>query len=147
VSDPTAHDVWLRALAYGHPLWMTAAIACAARAARSGLAMRGARRLGTRRDPGDRARHLRIAKLAVAGIAIGWIGGPLSMYALRGRAPFETAHAWLATGALVLFVATAVLGRGLELGRHRRLEAHALVAMAALLAAGLAAITGFVLLP
>lgn len=147
MTEPSAEDAWRGALAYGHPLWMTASIALAALAARSGLRMRRARRLGVRRDPSERRRHLRIAKPAVALIAIGWIGGPLSMLWLRDRAPFETAHAWIATGAIVLFLATAVVGRGLERGRHRRLEAHALVGMAALLAAGLAALTGFVLLP
>jgi hypothetical protein len=147
VTEPGSEGGWLGALAYGHPLWMLASITLAALAARSGLRMRSARRLGARRDPSERGRHLRLAKLAVAFVAIGWVGGPLSMAWLRDRAPFETAHAWIATGALVLFVATAVLGRGLERGRHRRLEAHALVALAALLAAGLAALTGFVLLP
>lgn len=147
MSDPSAHDAWQGALAYGHPLWMTVSLALAAVAARSGLRMRGARRLGVRRDPGDRRRHLRVAKGAVALVTIGWAGGPLSMALLRERAPFETAHAWIATTALALFVAAAVLGRGLERGRHRRLDAHAFVAMAALLASGLAAITGFVLLP
>lgn len=146
MTDP-GPEGWLAALAYGHPLWMTASIVLAALAARSGLRMRSARRLGARRDPSERGRHLRIAKRAVALLAVGWVGGPLSMLWLRDRAPFETAHAWIGTGALMLFVATAVLGRGLERGRHRRLEAHALVAMTALLAAGLAALTGFVLLP
>lgn len=135
------------ALAYGHPLWMVASIVLAGAAARSGLRMRRARRLGARRDPEDRRRHLRVAKLAVTMVAIGWVGGPLSMALLRDRVPFETAHAWIATSALAFFVATAWLGRGLERGRHRRLDAHAMLAMAALLAAGVAAITGFVLLP
>lgn len=147
MSDPNAHEAWWSGLAYGHPLWMTVSLALVVVAARSGLRLRGARRLGTRRDPDDRRRHLRTAKLAVALVAIGWAGGPLSMALLRERPPFETAHAWVATGALLLFAATAVLGRGLERGRHHRLDAHALVAMTALLAAGVAAITGFVLLP
>lgn len=147
MSESSPEGAWIGVLAYGHPLWMVVALVLAGAAARSGLRMRGARRLGTRRDPRDRGRHLRIAKLAVALVVIGWVGGPLSMALLRDRAPFETAHAWIATSALVLFLVTAVLGRGLERGRHRRLDAHALVAMAGLLAAGLAAITGFVLLP
>jgi hypothetical protein len=147
VSDPSPDCDWRGVLAYGHPLWMIASLALTVVAARSGLRMRNARRLGVRRDPDDRGRHLRIAKLGVALVAIGWVGGPLSMALLRDRAPFDTAHAWIATTTLGLFVATAVLGRGLEQGRHRRLDAHALVAMASLLAAGVAAITGFVLLP
>jgi phosphatidylglycerophosphate synthase len=147
VNDPSSHDPLLRLLAFGHPLWMSVSIAIAVLAARSGLRMRSARRLGTRRDPALRRRHLRAAKLAVTLVAIGFAGGPLSMSLLRGRDPFETAHAWIATLALVLFAATAVIGRGLERGRSRSLDRHALVAALALLAAGAAAMTGWVLLP
>lgn len=147
MSDPASHDALTRALAYGHPLWMSAALATAALAARSGLRMRHARRLGTRRDPADRARHLRLAKMAVALITFGAAGGPLSMVWLRGREPFETAHAAIAMLALALFLTTAWLGRRLESGRGRPRRAHAFVAALALLCAGVAAVTGFVLLP
>ena len=145
--DPSADDAWLRILAYGHPMWMSAAIATAVLAARSGLRMRNARRLGTRRDRSDRARHLRTAKLAVAMLLVGAAGGPLSMALLRDRAPFATAHAWVGCVAAALYAATALLGHRLEHGRGRPLDAHALVALLALLASGVAAITGFVLLP
>jgi phosphatidylglycerophosphate synthase len=137
----------MRLLAFGHPLWMSASIAIAVLAARSGLRMRRARRLGARREPTARALHLRTAKLAVALIAIGFAGGPLSMAFLRGRDPFETAHAFVATLALALFITTAVIGRRLERGRSHSLELHALVASLALLAAGAAAMSGWVLLP
>ena len=134
-------------LAYGHPLWMTAALATAALAARSGLRMRRARRGLARRDRADRARHLRTAKLAIAAIVVGAAGGPLSMAWLRDRAPFGTAHAWIGLTALALFVSLAWVGRRLERGRSRSVELHALLAALALLAGGVAAITGFVLLP
>jgi hypothetical protein len=147
MDDPSAHDPLMRLLAFGHPLWMSVSIAIAVLAARSGLRMRSARRLGTRRDPTARTLHLRRAKLAVSLIAIGFAGGPLSMAFLRGRDPFETAHAFVATLALALFVATALIGRRLERGRSRSLDLHALVAALALLAAGVAAMTGWVLLP
>ena len=147
MSDPASHDALTRMLAYGHPLWMSVALATAALAARSGLRMRRARRLGVRRDPADRTRHLRLAKAAVVLITFGAVGGPLSMVWLRGREPFETAHAAIAMLALALFLATAWLGRRLERGRGRPRGAHALVAALALLCAGIAAVTGFVLLP
>jgi hypothetical protein len=147
MNDPSAHDPVMRLLAFGHPLWMSASIAIAVLAARSGLRMRSARRLGTRRDPALRGRHLRTAKIAVTLVAIGFAGGPLSMWLLRGRAPFETAHAFIATLALALFLATATVGRGLERGRSQSRDLHALVAALALLAAGAAAMTGWVLLP
>ncbi len=134
-------------LVYGHPLWMTAALLTAALAARSGLAMRRARRGVAPRDPRNRAVHLRTAKLAIVAIVVGAAGGPLSMAWLRDRAPFETAHAFVGSLALALFLATAWLGRRLEHGRSRSHETHALLAALALLAGGVAAITGFVLLP
>lgn len=147
MSDPSASDAFLRALAYGHPLWMTIAIAVAALAARSGLRMRRARRLAAPRERSALGRHLRIAKLAVAMVMIGALGGPLSMALLRGRAPFETAHAWIGVTAFALFAGAAFLGRRLERGRARPLDAHALLGVLALLASGVAAVTGFVLLP
>lgn len=147
MTDPGVGDAWLRALAYGHPLWMIAAIAAAAAAARSGLRMRHARRLGAPRGRDDRRRHLRVAKLAVAMLMAGAIGGPLSMVWLRDRAPFETAHAWVGLLAIALYGAAAILGRRLERGRGRPVDAHALLALLALLASGVAAIAGFVLLP
>ena len=66
---------------------------------------------------------------------------------LRGRDPFGTAHGWIGAIALACFLATAWLGRTLERGKGRPLDAHALLAAFALLFAGIAAITGFVLLP
>jgi hypothetical protein len=148
VTDPALQEGWARWLAYGHPLWMLASITLAALALRSGLAMRNARR---RDDPRTRRahfqRHLRLAKPAVLMVAVGFAGGPLSMLWLRGREPFGTAHAWIGTAALLLFVGAAILGRRLERGRGRPLDAHALLAALAVLAAGVAALTGFVLLP
>lgn len=66
---------------------------------------------------------------------------------LRGRPPFETVHALFGILTALLFATTAILGRRLETGRGGALEAHARVAVSALLAAAVAAIAGFVLLP
>jgi hypothetical protein len=126
---------------------MAASIACAGLALRSGLALRRARHGHGRRRPEDVRRHLGRAKPAVVLVAVGFIGGPLSMAWLRGRAPFESAHGRIGLVAAALFLATALLGRRLERGRGRPLDAHALLAVLALLAAGLAAATGLVLLP
>jgi hypothetical protein len=147
MDDATESDRWLHLLAYGHPLWMLASIALAALAARTGLRMRNARRLSRPGRRGDRARHLRLAKLAVALLAIGAVGGPLSMAFLRGRAPFETAHGWIGVAAIALYAGAAWLGRSLERGTGKPRDAHAALALLALLASGLAALTGFVLLP
>ena len=147
MSDPAAHDGLARWLAYVHPLWMAASIVLAGMALRIGLGLRAARRGRAPRRAGARARHLALAKPAVAMLLVGFVGGPLSMVWLRGREPFGTAHAWIGTLAIALFVAVAVLGRRLERGRGRPVDAHALLAGLAMLVAAVAALTGFVLLP
>ena len=156
MTDPAANDALLHALAWVHPVWMLCSLGLAAAALRLGLALRRDRRSrlhGLARAPEARPRgalrraHLRLAKPAVVLICLGFVGGPLSMWALRGRPPFGTVHALLGVTAALLFAATAVLGRRLELARGRPLEAHALAGLLALLAGAAAAVAGFVLLP
>jgi hypothetical protein len=116
-------------------------------ALRSGLELRRRR---SRRQPAGlelRTRHLRLAKPAVALIAVGSLGGPLSSWWLRDWTPFLTFHAWAGLGALGAFVAVAVVGRRLEQGRAAARPGHARLALLAALLAGLAAASGFVLLP
>jgi nitrate reductase gamma subunit len=48
---------------------------------------------------------------------------------------------------VLLFGTVALLGRRMERGDLRPREAHAVAALCALLASGVAAVTGFVLLP
>jgi hypothetical protein len=126
---------------------MLGALLLVALALRAGLALRRVRRLSLPRAPGLRRRHVRLAKLALAGVTLGFAAGPLSMLWLRERAPFETAHAWLGSATLALFAATFALGRRLERGRGRPLDAHALAGVLAALLAGATAVAGFVLLP
>jgi hypothetical protein len=147
VTEPAAQESAARWLAYVHPLWMALSITLAAVALRRGLALRRARRLGAPLGREALRGHLRAAKPAVALLAVGFTLGPLSMWGLRDREPFSTAHALFGSLAFGLFLATAWLGRRLERGHGRPLDAHAVAALAALLAAGLAAMTGWVLLP
>ena len=127
-------------------------IGLAALALRSGLRLRRRRRWrGV--DPEysaavERRHHLRIAKVALLWLALGSLSGPASMWWLRGRPPFETAHAYAGGAALLLFLAAGVLGRRLE--RNTAVEPrdwHAAIATSAVLAAALAFATGWVLLP
>lgn len=147
MRDPSSDDALLRALAYIHPIWMVATLALAGAALRTGLRMRSARRRRARRERGALQRHLRLAKTAVAMAVIGFAAGPVSMFWLRGRDPFGTAHSLAGITALLLFLVTGILGRRLERGRGRPLDAHALVATLALLTGAVSAVTGFVLLP
>jgi hypothetical protein len=126
---------------------MVLGLGLAGLALRSGLELRRRR---SRRQPGGldlRSRHLRLAKPAIALIAVGSLGGPLSSWWLRGWTPFLTFHAWAGLAALGAFVAVAVLGRRLEEGRAAARPGHARLALLAALLAGLAAASGFVLLP
>ncbi len=126
---------------------MLGSIGLAALAFQVGFGLRRARLRRERREPAARRSHLRVAKPAVVLVALGFALGPLSMWKLRDRAPFESVHAWLGILAASLFVAAGWLGRRIERGRSRRLDAHALLGALALLAAALAAVAGFVLLP
>lgn len=126
---------------------MLASLVLAFAALRTGLALRRARRGRTRRDPAQRARHLRLAKPAIWLVLAGFAGGPLSMALLRAEPPFGTLHAFAGLVAAALFAGTAIAGWRLERGRGRPRDAHALLGVLALLAAAAAAIAGFVLLP
>ncbi len=126
---------------------MVTSVGLAALALRAGLALRRSR-LGLQpRTPGLRRAHLRIAKPAVVMILVGFAGGPVSAWWLRGWEPFGSFHLLVGMLAAGLFAAAAVFGRRIETGRSRAFDAHALLGGLALLLAALAAVAGFVLLP
>jgi hypothetical protein len=116
-------------------------------ALRAGLVLRRSRRFRARRPPGLRETHLRFAKPAVVALLIGFLGGPLSAVLLRDWAPFRTFHGAVGLLVAALFAAAGVLGLRLEHGRSRSFDAHALLGLLAMLAAVIASVAGFVLLP
>jgi hypothetical protein len=126
---------------------MLAAIVACAVALRLGLQLRRSRRFRKPRANDLRERHLRIAKPAVAAIFVGLIAGPISAIWLRDWAPLESFHSWIGILAAALFGAAAVLGHRLEEHHGRAFDAHALLGLLAMLAALVAAVAGFVLLP
>jgi len=126
---------------------MVASLGVVALALRAGLRLRRAR---FRREPRrvDLLRtHLRVAKPAIALICAGFLAGPISAVWLRDWSPFATFHAWLGLLAVALFIAVAILGRRLELHRGRPVDAHAILAGLAVLAAAVAVVADLVLLP
>ena len=154
MSDPTAQSALYRWLAYGHPVWMLVSLGLALAALRTGLSLRRARLRKRPAPRGTRALHLKLAKPAVVMLLVGFAAGPLSSWLLRGWTPFETFHGLAGGIAGVLFIATALRGRALELGPARggdggpgTRDAHALLALAAVLAGATAAFAGFVLTP
>jgi hypothetical protein len=114
---------------------------------RFGLQLRRSRRFRTPRAKNLRDRHLRIAKPAVAAIFVGLIAGPISAIWLRDWDPLQSFHGWMGILAAALFAAAAVAGHRLEEHRSRAFDAHALLGLLAMLAALVAAVAGFVLLP
>jgi len=79
-------------------------------------------------------------------VCIGFVAGPVSAVWLRDWEAFGTLHAALGVLATLCFATTAVLGRKLETGAGSR-ELHAWMGVSGFLAAAVAAIAGFVLLP
>jgi hypothetical protein len=123
-------------------------------ALRTGLRLRRTRLRKQPAPRGTRATHIRVAKISVVMLLVGFVSGPLSSYLLRGWTPFETFHGLAGGVAGVLFVATALRGRALELGPARggandpgTRDAHALFALAAVGMGAMAAFAGFVLTP
>jgi hypothetical protein len=125
---------------------MTLCLAALFGALRLGLKMRKRRLAGAPPSVDLIRLHLRLAKPAVLFAMLGFIGGALSSSLIRGWALFESFHAMLGLIVVCLLTATAILGR-----RAERAEGdpgvHGLVGVVTMLAASLAAIAGFVLLP
>jgi len=113
---------------------------------RLGIAMRKQRLAERPRDPSLMRRHLRLAKPVVVFAMLGFLGGALSASRLRGWALFETFHALVGLVVVSLLGATAWLGRRAERAAGSP-GLHGLLGVLFTLAACLAAIAGFVLLP
>ena len=126
---------------------MVASLGVVALALRAGLRLRRARFGREPRTPDLLRTHLRLAKPAVALICVGFLAGPISAVWLRDWTPFATFHAWLGILTAALFIAVAILGRRLERRRGRPVDAHAILAALAVLAAAIAVVAGLVLLP
>ena len=126
---------------------MVASLGVVALALRAGLRLRRARFGREPRTPDLRRAHLRFAKPAIALIGVGFLSGPISAAWLRDWTPFATFHAWLGILVAALFLAVAYLGWRLEQRRDRSVDAHAILAGLAVLAAAVAVVAGLVLLP
>ena len=146
-ADPTGCDPVAFYLAYLHPLWMIASLALTLVTLRAGLVLRRARRRGQRRSGEAYRRHLRLAKPALALLALGFAGGIASSVGLRGWQALDSGHGLVACAALAALLGTGALGWRLEHGRSRAVEWHARLAALAVLLAAAALGTGLVLLP
>jgi len=133
---------------------MVVSLSLALLALRTGLLLRRARLRRIPAPRGTRATHVRVAKVAVAMLMLGFLAGPLSTLLLRGWTPFATFHGFAGATAGILFAVTARKGRALERGParggandpHNR-DVHAILALASVGCGAMAAFAGFVLLP
>jgi hypothetical protein len=131
-------------LAYAHPAAMLLVLALGMAVLREGLRVRRARLGG--RSHGS-ARHRRLARVFVALVACGWISGVASMLLVRQKPPFESVHAWVASGAALCVGGAWALGRALERGRNGVRPLHAALGTLGLLLGLAAAIAAFAILP
>lgn len=135
---------------YLHPAFMVVTLGLVLAALRHGLALRRARQgtalAGTSRRQ-HRERHLRLGKIAVGCVGVGFVAGVSTTTFLQDATPLSTFHGLLGGLSLLSFGSLALLGRKLERGDASAREAHAWAAFAAVLCAGTGAVAGFVLLP
>jgi len=125
---------------------MSVSLAVVVLALRAGLGMRRRRLQGLRPKPDLIRRHLALAKPGVALVLIGLVGGVVSSVWLRSWEPFDSFHSWLGLVSALLFASAATLGRRAGRGREEAAR-HGLVGLFAVLAALVAMVAGFVLLP
>ena len=137
----------LRVLAFVHPAWMLTSLGMAIATARLGLAIRRRRLAGQPVGAVLRRRHLRLGKVSLVAIAVGFSMGPVSMLVLRDRSAFESFHSMLGIIVLGLFAWTGWSGRALSRGNREAREIHRIAAASSLGAALLSAVAGFILLP
>jgi hypothetical protein len=137
----------LRLLAFAHPVWMVIALAAAVATARLGLEIRRRRRTGDGVPRALRDRHLRLGRATLAMVAAGFVAGPVSMFWLRDRSPFDSWHGILGIVVVGLFGWTGWSGRALARGDRDARDVHRIAAAASVAVSMLSAIAGFVLLP
>lgn len=137
----------LRLLAFVHPVWMVVSLGFALTTARLGIEIRRRHRAGRGVGGALRRRHLRLGRITLAFVVVGALLGPASMVGLRGRPLFESFHGVLGLVVTGLFLWTGHSGRALARGDRDARGLHRAVAAAAIAAALLSAMAGFVLLP
>ena len=136
-----------RVLAFVHPAWMVVSLATAIATARLGLEIRRRRRGGRPVGSELRRRHLRFGKRALSMIAFGFLLGPVSMYFLRDRSPFDSFHGILGVIVFGLFLWTGWSGRALAAGRPDARDIHRIAAASSIGVAMISVVAGFILLP
>ncbi len=119
---------------------------------RSGMRMRRARQQKRTGRAELRRSHLRVVKITVPWIMVGFAAGPLVRWWVQGETPFQTAHAWIGLTAVLLWSTTATVGHMLEIGdkrftSDRGRDAHTLLSLSAVLASAVAGVFGYALLP
>jgi hypothetical protein len=119
---------------------------------RSGMGMRRARQQKRSGRAALRRSHLRLVKITVPWIVVGFAAGPMVRWWVQGETPFQTAHAWIGLTAVVVWSTTATVGHMLEIGDKRFTsdkgrDIHAILSFSAVLLSAVAGVFGYSLLP
>jgi hypothetical protein len=115
--------------------------------AKLGLEIRRRRMRAERVEKSLRERHLRLGRVTMVLVWVGFAMGPVSMVLFRDRAGFDSFHGILGIIVLGLFSWTGWTGRALSRGDQEVRGLHRGVAAASIGAAMLSAVAGFALLP
>lgn len=134
-------------LAYGHPAMASVALLLAWLVFRAGFHQRIQRLRRVQAPAGSLARHLKLAPWSVGLLVASTIGGVGSAVTLRGWKPLATFHGVLGVVTALIFVGLWLLGRQLTGGKKHLANAHGVLALLSLFAAGLAGVLGISLLP
>lgn len=134
-------------LIYGHPLLATVSVFLAFLVYRDGFAQR---KLRLRRVPapeGSRARHVKLGPWSMALMVASALTGMASSVWLRNWEFLGKWHGRLAIVTTLMFVIMWWLGRRLVASERQLANAHGILGVLALFAAGLTAVLGISLLP
>lgn len=139
-------------LSYVHPVMQVLVLLMALATLRLGQALHhhrtGRRRLHNRRQIFQR--HTQLGLLFVGCLVGGYLLGVVSMPLFRQRAPFQSAHFFFASLALLLFLGGGYTGWQLRQGTKRYADVrdiHGFVVYLGLFISLGAAVMGFILLP
>ena len=139
-------------LAYAHPVIQVLVLLMALATLRLGLALKKHRTRRHRLQSRSRVlrRHTRLGMLFVACLSAGYLLGLISMSLLRDCVPFQSAHFFFATVAVLLFLGGGYAGWCLKQGTERYADVraiHGFLVYLGLVASAGVAVMGFILLP
>lgn len=134
-------------LSWSHPVMAAIALVLAFFVFRQGMQQRAQRLRRIPAPAGTWQRHLALGPWSVGLLVASALGGVGSAVFLRAWKPLDTFHGWLGVACAAAFVAQWVMGRQLAAGKKSLAQAHGVIGLLAMFAAGLTGVLGISLLP